>query len=232
MRREVRRQCRQGRSLNDCQHWREDGSLGIPIVPIEGGPERARRTSRLGGLRARPIGGDGRVYVLGRWSHSVSTWGRGVLACPTSCAEPIDGGATFTTGDEVGCPKRAQRNRRFEPGIVVCHPGDGSPVWDGSRWGGASFPFKNTRLSGSHLCPSWYRSPARPSSSPRLLQPGRRDRQVVAPLPGCQRHGARLPWPLARCWVRDGFLALEGVWCAVSLFGLFKAFRGSGGAWA
>jgi hypothetical protein len=28
----------------------------------------------------------------------VSTRGRGVLACPTSCAEPIDGSATFTAG--------------------------------------------------------------------------------------------------------------------------------------
>jgi hypothetical protein len=128
-------------------------------------------------------------------------------------------------GDEVGCPKRAQRNRRFEPGIVVCHPGDRSP--SGTRWGGASFPFKNTRFSGSHLCPSWYRSPVRPSSSPRLLQPGRRDRQVVAPLPGCQRHGARLSWPLARCWVRDGF-SPGGRLVRRVLFGLFKAFRGSG----
>ena len=43
-------------------------------------------------------GGDGRVHVLGRWSHSVSIRGRGVLACPAGCAEPIDGGAMFTTG--------------------------------------------------------------------------------------------------------------------------------------
>ena len=168
-----------------------------------------------------------RVHVLGRWSHSVSTRGRGVLACPTSCTEPIDGSATFTTGMSLAGRNALSGVGALSLGLLcailaaVARLGR-LPV------GGASFPFKNTRLSGSHLCPSWYRSPVRRSSSPRLLQPGRRDRQVVAPLPGCQRHGARLPWPLARCWVRDGFLALEGVWCAVSLFGLCKAFRGSG----
>jgi hypothetical protein len=143
----------------------------------------AHRSDAVTPRSAAPNGGDGRVHVLGRWSHSVSTRGRGVLACPTSCAEPIDGSATFTHGDELGCPRRAQRSRRFGPGIVVCHPGGGSPVWAGSRWGGASFPFKNARLSGSHLCPSWYRSPVRPLSPPPLLQPGRRDGKVVAPLP-------------------------------------------------
>jgi len=39
------------------------------------------------------IGGDARVHVPGRWAHSGS-WGP---CMPTSCAERIDGSATYTT---------------------------------------------------------------------------------------------------------------------------------------
>jgi hypothetical protein len=126
-------------------------------------------------------GDDGRVHVLGRWSHSVSTRGSWGPCMPDQLRGADRRQRDVHHGDELGCPKRAQRSRRFEPGIVVCHPGGGSRVWDGSRWGGASFPFKNTRLSGSHLCPSWYRSPVRPSSSPRFSsQVGRSLRLCLA----------------------------------------------------
>ena len=148
-------------------------------------------------------GGDGRVHVLGRWSHSVSIRGRGSLhARPVARSDRRL--RDVYHGDELGCPKRAERNRRFEPGMVVCHPGGGSPVWDGSRWDGASFPVRHARLSGSHSCSSWYRSPVRPSSSLRLLPArlaGSAGRCAFAWLPASW---ARLPWPLARCRVRDG----------------------------
>jgi len=61
--------------------------IGVPLLNIGFEPSAAPNER----------GGDGRVHLLGRWSHLVSTRGRGVLACPTSCAEPIDGSATFTT---------------------------------------------------------------------------------------------------------------------------------------
>jgi hypothetical protein len=77
-----------GGALGTSEHQR-----GTPIIPI-----CAQRGLRRPARIAVHNGGDGRVHVLGRWSHSVSTRGRGVLACPASCAEPIDGSATFTTG--------------------------------------------------------------------------------------------------------------------------------------
>jgi hypothetical protein len=203
-----------------CRHLAQRPGHPAPQRPIW-------RRTRLAdeSARAAPNGGDGRVHVLGRWSHSVSTQGRGVLVCPTSCAEADRRQRDVHHGDELGRPKRAQRSRRFEPGIVVCHPGGGSPVWGGSRWGGASFPFKNTRFSGSHLCPSWYRSPVRPSSSPRCSsQVGRSLRLCLA----ASVMGLACPGRWRVAGFAMGFLALEGVWCAVSFFSLCKAFRGSG----
>ncbi len=131
-------------------------------------------------------------------------------------------------GDELGCPKRAQRSRRFEPGIVVCHPGGGSRVWDGSRWAGHRSRLRTRGFQEATCVPRGtghrFGTHRRRVCSSQAGGIGRSLRLCLA----ASVMGFACPGRWRVAGFALGFLALEGVWCAVSLFGLCKAFRGLG----
>lgn len=158
----------------------------------------------------------------------MSPWGRGVSAC-RPVARCGSTARDVHHGCELGRAKRAQRGRRFEPGTVVCHPGGGSPVW--GRLPDEAGRRSRLRTRGFQKLTRVPRGTGHWFGCHRrcvCCQPGRRDSRVVAPLPGCRRHWlAALADRVAGFAL--GFLALEGVWSAVSLFSLGKTFHGSGG---
>ena len=180
-----------------------------------------------GRSRRRHTGGDGRVHLLGRWSHLVSTRGRGVLACPTSCAEPIDGSATFTTRMSLAARNALSGVGALSLGLLCAILATGRPP--GTARGEAGH---RSRLST--------RGFQEVTRAPRATghRFGPHDRCVCCP--PCGGIGRSSRFCLAASVMGSPALAasalpgsqwvsrLKGVWCAVPLFSLCKTFRGSG----